>query len=115
MKKFKPNEMRVTALAHHRNGVCGDPFYVALIDWNDDEGRVRKMVATYRPEVDGDSGWYKIECTTDIAVFDIDELAKGNIAMAKGNSWRGDHFVVTVHKAVMKEQDKLKKQIKGGK
>lgn len=113
---MKNDEKKVTALAHHRNGVCGDPFYVALMDWNDtDDGKVRKMVAVYRPEVDGDSGWYKTGCTTDIAVFDIDELAKGNIAFAKGNSWRGDHFIEVVHKAVMKDQAKMKKQMKEGK
>lgn len=52
-----------------------------LFGWRDpDEKRVRNMVATVFSE------------NGNVSVFDIDQLAKGNVALAHGNSWRGDDF-----------------------
>lgn len=80
--------MRITSakVAYHRNGVCGEGFFVVTFRWQD--GRQwRNMVATVFHYFDepGDN-------TCRVAVLDIDETAAGNIAMAEGNSWRGDHF-----------------------
>ena len=55
---------------HHRNGVCGAPFYICLFDWNDGE-RDRHMQAVLFP--DG-------HCAC--AVLDVDEAANGNIQHA---------------------------------
>lgn len=78
--------MKLSALknirySYHRNGVCGAGFYVCLFDWKDGK-QLRHMQAVIFPEGD-------CHC----AVFDVDELSRGNIAFAQGNSWRGDHFI----------------------
>lgn len=73
-------KMKLTALDSHRNGISGEGFYVVLFDWTDEDGTRRHMQAVVFDE----RGY--------CAVFDVDELAKGNIAFAQGNSWRGDHF-----------------------
>lgn len=66
-------------LAYNRNGVRGCGFYVVLFDWRDG-CQVRRMVASVFPERGA------------LSVFDRDELNKGNIDFAMGNSWRGDDF-----------------------
>ena len=66
---------KLIEVARHRNGICGEPFYVVLFD----ESK-RRMAAFV----------FEGECRT--AITDVAELAKGNIAMAEGNSWRGDHY-----------------------
>lgn len=79
-------KINVTATDYHRNGISGVGFNVALFDCTED-GVTRKMVGVTFPEAG--------EC----AVFDIAELAKGNIAFARGNSFRGDHFEGALRKA----------------
>ncbi len=81
--------IKVTELSYHRNGICGEGFYAVLFDW-DDEGTRRKMVASV---FDG-----KGRC----AVYDVAQLADGNIAFAQGNSWRGDNFEPELRKAIKK-------------
>ena len=83
---------------YHRNGISGRPFYVCLFNWRDGN-RHRHMVATLhhtREDANGRPVFIDtvgIEC----AVFDVDELAAGNIAFARGNSWRGDDFAPALH------------------
>lgn len=89
----------ITAAAYHRNGVGGVGFYVAL--FNDPEGG--KMLGIHFPTDDG---------TIFTAVLNVDETAKGNIAFAGGNSWRGDkwhHFMSTevVNRVDQETQAKL--------
>lgn len=60
----------------HRNGVCGVGFWAILFDERD-EGR---MIASLFDE----PGY--------CAVYQVGELAKGNVKFAGGNSWRGDRF-----------------------
>ena len=70
-------------VAYHRNGVSGIGFHVVTFTWKDTDVSppvTRRMVATVFPK------------ENTIAVLDIDQTAAGNIAFAKGNSWRGDHF-----------------------
>lgn len=71
--------LKIEAIDHHRNGVSGESFYVVLFSFKED-GQHHNMVGILFHE----SG----QC----AVLDRDETAKGNIAFARGNSWRGDHF-----------------------
>lgn len=82
---------------YHRNGVCGNGFYVATFKWMDDDinpPRERHMVAT----IFHDQG--------NCAVFDIDELVKDNISFANGNSWRGDHFEPELREKIKQIEDK---------
>lgn len=73
-------------VAYHRNGVCGEGFFVVTFRWQD--GKCwRNMVATVFHYFDDAS-----DKSCRVAVLDIDQTANGNIAMAEGNSWRGDHF-----------------------
>ncbi len=92
----------VQEVAYHRNGVCGVGFYVIRFKWaNDGERKQRNMVATYfdhdaPPATDCLGEFQNPRC----AVLDIDETAKGNIAFARGNSWRGDNFAPELHAAI---------------
>ena len=67
---------KIAAASYHRNGVCGLGFYAILFD-DPENGR---MVASLFDE--------ERAC----AVFNVDELAAGNVAFAGGNSWRGDRY-----------------------
>jgi hypothetical protein len=71
--------LTIQNVAYHRNGVCGVPFTVILFTDNDIGGGT--MVAT-------------ISDADDMAchVLNVDELTKGNIGFAQGNSWRGDRY-----------------------
>lgn len=78
-------------VAYHRNGVGGAGFHVATFSVRA-SGAYRDMIAVLFSE--------EGEC----AVFDIAELAKGNIEFGHGNSWRGDHFEPQLREAVAKWQ-----------
>jgi hypothetical protein len=75
---------------YHRNGIGGIGFHVALFDNKTSEGTERRMVGVVFPEAGA------------CAVFDVDELSKGNIQFAHGNSWRGDHFEPQLREAIEK-------------
>lgn len=68
--------VKIVSASYHRNGIGGEGFYAILFD-DADEGR---MVASLFDE----PGY--------CAVYKVEELSKGNIAFAQGNSWRGDVF-----------------------
>jgi hypothetical protein len=85
-------DIKIQGYDRHRNGVAGSSFYVILFDFKDeDDGQNRHMVAIYRPRL-GSDGDPVNEFSPDCAVLDLVESVRGNIAMAKGNSWRGDRF-----------------------
>ena len=69
--------LKITAASWHRNGICGAGFYAILFDDLDEK---KKMVASLFDEPG---------CC---AVYDVAQLAEGNIQFANGNSWRGDHY-----------------------
>ena len=69
--------LKITNASWHRNGISGVGFYAILFDDLDEE---KKMVASLFDE----SGY--------CAVYDVAQLAEGNIAFACGNSWRGDRY-----------------------
>lgn len=79
-------------IAHHRNGICGEPFYVVRFD--DTEGG--RMVATVFAGVG------------QVAVLNMDRTAEGNIAFAQGNSWRGDHYEGWLRERIA--EDKVRRQ-----
>jgi len=70
------NVSKITAASWHRNGIGGVGFYAILFD--DPENG--PMCASLFDE----PGY--------CAVYKLSELAKGNIAFAQGNSWRGDRY-----------------------
>ena len=82
----------VEKLSYHRNGIGGEPFYVAI--FVDEEAcPSKKMLAvifdsTIRKMRVINHSWFNPTC----AVFCIEELAAGNIEFAHGNSWRGDYY-----------------------
>lgn len=92
-------DIKIREIAYHRNGVAGEGFHVVLFDWPEPGARkpARHMVATVFPlhEEDGEADW-----NGRISVFDVDQLAAGNIAFAAGNSWRGDDFEPELRAAV---------------
>lgn len=76
-------------IAYHRNGISGEGFHVATFKMTE-FGCTRNMTAV----VFAGQG----RC----AVLDVDELQKGNIGFAEGNSWRGDHFEAELAQAIEK-------------
>ena len=82
-------KLKITAIAHHRNGICGAPFYAVLFDHPDNGA----MAATL------------FEGRGRCAVYSIAELAAGNIAFGEGNSWRGDEFEDEIRPAVTAWED----------
>jgi len=90
-RTINPNlpRVHVIEIARHRNGICGEPFTVVLFD---DLDHHLRMIATI---FDTDA-----RAAPRCAVYAIDELMRGNIAFAAGNSWRGDHYADALWPAV---------------
>ena len=78
-------KLTIIATAHHRNGVCGAPFDVALFKERGRDGS-RKLGILF-----DDPGY--------CAVFDVAKLAGGDIAFGS-NSWRGDAYEPTLRSAL---------------
>jgi|ERR1039458_8490105 hypothetical protein len=86
----------VISIAHHRNGVCGEPFYV--VTFRDKE--CGTMVATLFPTYsEDDNGHETYSPNGRCAVLNIDKLTEGDIAFGS-NSWRGDHYEDTLCRAI---------------
>lgn len=81
---MKRSTKKIHEVAYHRNGISGIGFHV--IRFRSAEGN--EMVGVVFPE------------TGAVAVLDIPMLAAGNIAFARGNSWRGDHFEDELRNAI---------------
>lgn len=72
---------KVEAIAYHRNGICGAPFWVVRFVGSCEKGHRERFIATVFAEPRG-------AC----AVLSLEKLAAdGDIAFGS-NSWRGDHF-----------------------
>lgn len=89
IEKFK-----ALTVAYHRNGVGGEPFH--LIRFTCAEAKGDFIAIRFADDPDS--------INPRIAVLNVPELAAGNIAMAEGNSWRGDHFVTQVDAAIALSQ-----------
>jgi hypothetical protein len=74
-------DLKIIEASWHRNGIGGAGFYAIIFD-DAEEGR---MIASLFDIPDDEHG---VVC----AVYNVDELAKGNISFANGNSWRGDRY-----------------------
>ncbi len=78
-------KLKIIDTAHHRNGIDGAPFDVALFEDHGPEGS-RKVAILF-------------EAAHHCAVLDVDKLAQGDIAFGS-NSWRGDNFEESLRKAI---------------
>jgi hypothetical protein len=74
---------KVNKVAYHRNGICGNGFYVVLF-----ESDKKNMMGILFEEMG------------DCAVLDVDMTAQGNVEFANGNSWRGDRFEPELREAI---------------
>ena len=94
----------VLEMDHHRNGICGEPFKVAVYSAKV-EGRVRLMVTVRfyddKPDANGES----VLSVTRTCTFDVDSLKGGNVKFAMGNSWRGDQFAEATKAADIFKED----------
>ena len=78
----------IDQIAHHRNGVCGEPFHAVLFR-APDAGRMLGVV---------------FDAPGHVAVFDLDKLLLGNVAFGV-NSWRGDRYEPLLREAVRRHID----------
>jgi len=90
--------MKLKKIDFHRNGCCGLEFYVAIFQQK--EGKEKRDMLIIRPPKEHDKETGMVNCF----VFDLGELAKGNISFP-GNSWRGDHFHEEMDQAIEKDQN----------
>lgn len=81
--------IKVTSVAHHRNGSAGIPFYVVLFDIKVNEVgiEVRHLMATVGYDM------------SFIAVVDVDLAGYGEIAFGK-NSFAGQVFELQLEDAI---------------
>ncbi|HEX3147023.1 MAG TPA: hypothetical protein VHR66_03015 [Gemmataceae bacterium] len=72
----------ILALAHHRNGICGVPFHVAIFR----EGDSKRIGILFPAE-------------GHCAVLDLNLLGAGEIRFGF-NSWRGDQYESPLRQAI---------------
>lgn len=68
----------LSEIAHHRNGICGEPFHVVLFEDSPGPEASRKVGIVF-------------DATHHVAVLDVAKLAAGDVAFGS-NSWRGDKY-----------------------
>lgn len=78
-------KLKIIDIAHHRNGVRGAPFEVALFKDRGRDGSLKVGILFEEPN----------HC----AILDVDKLAVGDIAFGS-NSWRGDDYEPHLRKAI---------------
>ncbi len=78
-------KLKIIAIAHHRNGVAGMPFDVALFKERGGEGSLKVGILFEEPN----------HC----AILDVAKLAEGDIAFGS-NSWRYDNYEATLREAI---------------
>ena len=88
--------MKVKQLEYHRNGICGEPFHVAIVT----EGRDRRLVIHF----EGKGSKCGMETIT--AAFDLAMLADGEIRFGV-NSFRGDHYSALMRAAIAQREAAL--------
>ena len=93
--------MKVLEVPRHRNGICGEPFYVIRFIDNPD-GHEENFIATLFDE----SG----QC----AVIGLDRIEKMGVTMSRGNSWRGDHFETELREYCKKYEERAMKAFNDG-
>ena len=79
-------KIKVIKIAHHRNGVTGEPFHVVLFRHKFDINDPVKVAVVF-------------QTTHHIAILDTALLDKQVIEFGE-NSWRGDQYEAALHKAI---------------
>jgi hypothetical protein len=87
---FEPKAQSMIRKSFHRNGVCGAPFYVAIIT---DEDGVDKLVIQFEEQ-------------GHTAVLGLDQLTRGVIEFGH-NSWRGDQYETEMRNETWDLHDEL--------
>ena len=85
MRQTKLSLMNESSIAHHRNGISGLGFHVAVALEEDEAERRRMLIVRFPKEADKETG--NVVC----AVFNLDLLAAGIVCNGR-NAWRGDHY-----------------------
>jgi hypothetical protein len=80
--------MKVTEMNYHRNGVCGDPFFVGYI--TDDDGKKMLFIHFNHGDV-------------STAILDNNMLKEDNVRFGE-NSHRGDHYHDIIKKRIDDEE-----------
>ncbi len=70
--------MKIITADYHRNGVGGEPFWVAIVETKGGDWPKRCLV-------------HRAQGAGRCFVLDLDKAAAGDIAFGS-NSWRGDRF-----------------------
>jgi hypothetical protein len=82
------NVRGIVEQAYHRNGIGGNGFVVTLFKAMDEPGVF--VAISFQTRWDFETREQAIEdFATNTAVLSVAETAKGNVAFAGGNSWRG--------------------------
>jgi hypothetical protein len=82
-------KLKIIDTAHHRNGISGAPFDVALFEERDPEASRKIGIIFQEPH----------HC----AVLDVGKLTQGDITFGS-NSWRGDQYEPHLRKAIVEHQ-----------
>ena len=90
----KKQDMVLKQLDHHRNGVGGVPFHVAIVEDRRD-GKPQEMLVV---RFDGDDCY--------VCAFSLEKLDKREIRFYY-NSFRGDHFDEFMDKSIKEYPDGL--------
>lgn len=80
----------VLEVAYHRNGISGQPFYVALVQerFEEDPEDIRRKVIVMMDSGDDCTAWIS---NFAIAVLDVDMTWNNTVTFGE-NSWRGDRY-----------------------
>jgi hypothetical protein len=93
-------KLKIIDTAHHRNGIDGAPFAVALFEDAGPEGSRKVAILFQEPH----------HC----AVLDVGKLAQGVITFGL-NSWRGDQYEPQLRKTIVERQRTIDAQYHDGK
>ena len=81
------SEITIEKVEYHRNGVCGEPFFVI----NFKCVKVGEMVGIVFAKYNEDHNKYFLDMNPKVAVFEREKLGEGIIEFGQ-NSFRGDHY-----------------------
>jgi hypothetical protein len=103
---MRPN-ITVREVEYHRNGIGGEPFYVAR--FRDDDEETEMIAILFAPDVqlpDGVTDWSFAQGFHNprVAVLALDILPE--IGFGR-NSWRGDNYAEALYAAIRERQEAI--------
>lgn len=84
-------KLKIIAIAHHRNGICGAPFDVVIFKDRGPQGSLKVGILFDEP--------------AHCAILDVAMLAAGDIAFGS-NSWRGDDYEPQLRQAIRSSNER---------